>query len=185
MKLSEGLSVAGHDLAMLTTAGLNMGQLKSGCLKIGWLKIGGLIFLALLLSVPVQAQEPLVFENQQMQDRFDALTFELRCAVCQNQSLADSDAPLAHDLRREIHDMMMAGQSNEQIKQFMVDRYGDFVLYRPPVQANTWLLWLGPLLMLLIGGLVLRANIKKRSALLNDTNNLENTGAPENTRKPE
>ncbi len=149
----------------LNIAGLNMGSLRTGCL----------IALALFLSISVQAQEPLVFESPQMQDRFDALTFELRCAVCQNQSLADSDAPLAHDLRREIHTMMLAGQSDEQIKQFMVDRYGDFVLYRPPVQPNTWFLWLGPLLMLLIGGLVLRANLKKRSALLNATDDFEDT----------
>ena len=134
-----------------------------------------LMVLTLLLSLTAYAQEPLVFPNQQMQDRFDALTFELRCAVCQNQSLADSDAPLAHDLRREIHDMMIAGQSNEQIKKFMVDRYGDFVLYRPPVQANTWLLWLGPFILLIIGGLVLRSSIKKRTALLHDNNSSEDT----------
>ena len=143
------------------------------------MQLACLMVLALFLSLSVQAQEPLVFPNQQMQDRFEALTFELRCAVCQNQSLADSDAPLAHDLRREIHTMMSAGKSDEQIKTFMVDRYGDFVLYRPPVQPNTWFLWLGPLLMLLIGGLVLRANIKKRSALFNDTDDFEATRKPE------
>lgn len=147
------------------------------------LKTLGLFLLTFIIWLPsfTFAQEPLVFETQQMQDRFDALTFELRCAVCQNQSLADSDAPLAHDLRREIHGMMIEGQSDEQIKQFMVDRYGDFVLYRPPVQANTWLLWLGPLLMLIIGGMVLRANIKKRSALLavQETDNLQDTRPPE------
>lgn len=157
------------NMLSLRISGLNTGSLKTVCLMV----------LALFLSLSVQAQEPLVFANQQMQDRFDALTFELRCAVCQNQSLADSDAPLAHDLRREIHSMMMAGQSDEQIKKFMVDRYGDFVLYRPPVQPNTWLLWLGPLLMLLIGGLVLVANIKKRSTLLTATDDFEDTSKPE------
>lgn len=146
------------------------------------LKMVYLPMVALLLSLSVFAQEPLEFDNPQMQKRFETLTFELRCAVCQNQSLADSDAPLAHDLRREIHAMMMAGESDKQIKQFMVDRYGDFVLYRPPVQANTWLLWLGPALMLLIGALVLRASIKKRSALLahtQATDTTENTDSPE------
>ena len=140
-----------------------------------------LFVITLLLSLSSLAQEPLEFVTQQMQNRFEKLTFELRCAVCQNQSLADSDAPLAQDLRREIHSMMLDGMSDAQIKQFMVDRYGDFVLYRPPVQANTWLLWLGPLLMLIIGGLVLRANIKKRSALLTDqeTNHLQDTRPPE------
>ena len=115
-----------------------------------------------------QVQEPLVFESQQQQDRFDQLTKELRCLVCQNQNLADSDAPLAHDLRREVHAMLQTGQSDKQIKQFMVERYGDFVLYRPPVQTNTYLLWVAPLILLLGGALVLRSNIKKRSALLGD-----------------
>ena len=134
-------------------------------------------FLTLLLSLSVFAQkqdvqEPLIFESQQQQDRFDELTKELRCLVCQNQNLADSDAPLAHDLRREVHAMLQTGQSNEEIKQFMVERYGDFVLYRPPVQQNTYLLWLAPAVLLLIGALVLRSSIKKRAALLaNDEKN--------------
>ena len=131
-----------------------------------------IVILTLMVSFSVVAQvsevpEPLVFENQQQQERFDKLTLELRCLVCQNQNLADSDAPLAHDLRREVHQMLMSGQTNEQIKQFLVERYGDFVLYRPPVQKNTYLLWLAPLLLLLAGGLVLRSSIKKRSALMN------------------
>lgn len=128
--------------------------------------------LTLVVSFSAIAQvsevpEPLVFANQQQQERFDKLTLELRCLVCQNQNLADSDAPLAHDLRREVHQMLISGQSNEQIKQFLVERYGDFVLYRPPVQKNTYLLWLAPLLLLLAGGLILRSSIKKRSALMN------------------
>jgi len=139
--------------------------------------------LVLLLSFSAfaqlqQVQEPLVFETQQQQDRFDQLTKELRCLVCQNQNLADSDAPLAHDLRREVHAMLQTGQNDQQIKQFMVERYGDFVLYRPPVQTNTYLLWMAPLVLLLGGALVLRSNIKKRTALLgddqvNDKNNHE------------
>jgi len=111
-------------------------------------------------------QEPLLFANAQQQERFNKLTEELRCLVCQNQNLADSDAPLAHDLRREVHEMVLAGRTNEQVKEFLVTRYGDFVLYRPPVQKNTYLLWLAPLVLLLIGALVLRSSISKRSALL-------------------
>ena len=130
------------------------------------MKFSGLLILLLTLSVNVVAQEPLLFDNQQQQDRFEQLTQELRCLVCQNQNLADSDAPLAYDLRRELHKMLMAGQSNEQIKQFLVARYGDFVLYRPPLQKNTYLLWLAPLILLLGGALVLRSSINKRSALL-------------------
>ena len=129
------------------------------------MKFSGLLILLLTLSVNVVAQEPLLFDNQQQQDRFEQLTQELRCLVCQNQNLADSDAPLAYDLRRELHKMLMAGQSNEQIKQFLVARYGDFVLYRPPLQKNTYLLWLAPLILLLGGALILRSSINKRAAL--------------------
>jgi cytochrome c-type biogenesis protein CcmH len=130
-----------------------------------------LLFSASIAAQKTQTQEPMVFESQQQQDRFDQLTQELRCLVCQNQNLADSDAPLAHDLRREVHEMLQTGQSNEQIKQFLVARYGDFVLYRPPVQKNTYLLWLGPLVLLLAGALVVRSSIKKRSALLDQDQN--------------
>ena len=127
--------------------------------------------LTLFLSVSVLAQsspvqEPMVFDTQEQEDRFNQLTQELRCLVCQNQNLADSDALLAHDLRAEVHEMLLAGKSDDEIKQFMVERYGDFVLYRPPLQENTYLLWLAPLALLLIGGMVLRVNIKKRAALL-------------------
>jgi cytochrome c-type biogenesis protein CcmH len=130
-----------------------------------------ILFLAFAMTTSIFAQtapvqEPLVFENQEQQDRFNQLTEELRCLVCQNQTLADSDAQLAHDLRSEVHEMLLAGNSNDEIKQFMVERYGDFVLYRPPVQKNTYLLWLGPILLLLGGALILRSNVKKRSALL-------------------
>jgi cytochrome c-type biogenesis protein CcmH len=128
-------------------------------------------FLTLAVSLSVvaqtpQVQEPLVFENQAQQDRFDQLTKELRCLVCQNQNLADSDAQLAHDLRREVHDLLLTGRTNDEIKQFLVDRYGDFVLYRPPVQTNTYLLWIAPLILLLIGAWILRASIGKRSEML-------------------
>lgn len=130
-----------------------------------------ILVLTLTLSVSVLAQrapvqEPMVFDNPEQEERFKQLTLELRCLVCQNQNLADSDAQLAHDLRAEVHEMLMAGNTDEEIKTFMVERYGDFVLYRPPVQQNTYLLWVGPFVILLIGAIILRANIKKRSALL-------------------
>jgi len=130
-----------------------------------------IVLFLLIVSVSafaqkIAVQEPLIFANQQQQERFNKLTEELRCLVCQNQNLADSDAPLAHDLRREVHEMVLAGRTNQQIKEFLVTRYGDFVLYRPPVQKNTYLLWLAPLGLLLIGGLVLRSSVSKRSALL-------------------
>ena len=140
-------------------------------------KFSVIVFL-LVFSFSAFAQmsappEPLIFANQQQQERFDKLTQELRCLVCQNQNLADSDAPLAHDLRREVHEMLIAGRTNEQIKQFLVQRYGDFVLYRPPMQKNTYLLWLAPLILLLAGAWVLRLSIRKRTALL-DTDQQSN-----------
>jgi cytochrome c-type biogenesis protein CcmH len=115
----------------------------------------------------------MIFDNQEQEDRFNQLTQELRCLVCQNQNLADSDALLAHDLRAEVHEMLLAGNSNDEIKRFMVERYGDFVLYRPPVQQNTYLLWLAPLALLLIGAFILRINIKKRAVLLESDQNEE------------
>jgi len=108
-----------------------------------------ILVLTLTLSASVLAQrsdvqEPMVFQSKQQEERFNQLTRELRCLVCQNQNLADSDAQLAHDLRAEVHEMLVAGKSDDEIKLFMVERYGDFVLYRPPVQENTYLLWLAP-----------------------------------------
>ena len=135
-----------------------------------------IVLFLLIVSVSafaqkIAVQEPLIFANQQQQERFNKLTEELRCLVCQNQNLADSDATLAHDLRRKVHDMLLMGKTDDEIKKYMVDRYGDFVLYRPPVQQNTYLLWLAPLVMLLIGALILRSNIKKRKSLLDAGNN--------------
>ena len=137
-----------------------------------------ILVLTLILSFSAYAQnspiqEPMVFDTPQQEARFNQLTQELRCLVCQNQNLADSDAQLAHDLRAEVHEMLLAGKTDGEIKTFMVERYGDFVLYRPPVQQNTYLLWLAPLALLLIGALILRVNIKKRKSLLESTPNEE------------
>ena len=91
------------------------------------------------------------FDDPSEQERYERLIRDLRCLVCQNQSIADSNATLASDLRREVRDLMEAGQSDEQIHRFMTERYGDFVLYRPPVSPRTWLLWSAPVLLLLGG----------------------------------
>jgi cytochrome c-type biogenesis protein CcmH len=125
-----------------------------------------LMALLLLLAAPLLAQEPLVFKDDAQEMRFNDLTLELRCLVCQNQNLADSDAQLAQDLRREIYEMMMAGQSNDQIKAFMVDRYGDFVLYRPPMQGNTLALWILPIFLLFGGAVVVFLVIRSRNRKL-------------------
>ena len=95
--------------------------------------------------------------------RFKELIAEIRCLVCQNQSLADSDADLAHDLRQEVYDLMQTGQDNAQIVDFMVARYGDFVLYNPPVKPSTYLLWYGPFVLLTIGILLLIKTVRQRT----------------------
>jgi cytochrome c-type biogenesis protein CcmH len=116
---------------------------------------------ALVLMTPVRAEDPLIFTDAEQEARYQQLTAELRCLVCQNQNLADSDAPLAQDLRKEIFKMMQAGRSNDEIKQFLIDRYGDFVLYKPPVKSNTLALWLMPAFLLTVGALVLLVVVRK------------------------
>lgn len=119
----------------------------------------------LLCSYALFAAEPLVFSSPENEERFLHLTRELRCLVCQNQNLADSDAPLAADLRLEIKEMLEAGRSDDEIRTFLVDRYGDFVLYRPPLGGNSLALWLLPAALLLGGGAALLVAVKRRAAL--------------------
>lgn len=110
-----------------------------------------LVGLLLAWAAGAQAVEVREFDNAEQQARYERLIGELRCLVCQNQSLADSDADLARDLRDEVYGIIQSGKDEAQAIQFLTDRYGDFVLYRPPVRPVTWLLWTGPLLMLLGG----------------------------------
>ena len=114
-----------------------------------------MLLLALLTTLSVQAIEVRQFEDPAKQARYERLIEELRCLVCQNQSLADSDADLARDLRDEVYGIIQSGKDEQEAIRFLTDRYGDFVLYRPPVKPITWLLWIGPLLILLGGGLFL------------------------------
>ena len=102
------------------------------------------------------------FDNPEQEQIYKTLIKELRCLVCQNQNLADSNAELAQDLRKKIVEMIHAGKSEQEIIQYMVIRYGDFVLYRPPVNQRTWLLWFGPFLILLIGLFVLVMFVKRQ-----------------------
>lgn len=109
---------------------------------------------------------PLRFRDVAEEQRFHDLVAELRCVMCQNQSLADSNAQIAVDLRREVLALMREGRSDQEVRDFLVARYGEFVLYRPMVTAKTWLLWFGPLLFALGGGLVVwRLLRRNRSAL--------------------
>ncbi len=115
---------------------------------------------------PALAADPAVFrfEDAGSEARFQALTKELRCLVCQNQSLADSHAELAGDLRREVHAMMKAGKADREIVEFLVRRYGDFVLYRPPLDPRTAALWLGPIGLFLLAVLVGFIALRRRGA---------------------
>jgi len=104
-------------------------------------------------------------EEAALEKRARALEQELRCLVCQNQTLAESNAPLAIDLRNQVREQLAAGKSDEEVKSWLVARYGDFVLYRPPFKASTLLLWGGPFVFLLLGAfLLLRVTRKKRPA---------------------
>ncbi|MFC0679220.1 cytochrome c-type biogenesis protein CcmH [Lysobacter korlensis] len=127
-----------------------------------------LLGLLVALSGPAFAQPvtdpaPLQFADPVEERRFQSLVAELRCVMCQNQSLADSNAQIAVDLRREVLTLIREGRSDGEIRQFLVERYGEFVLYRPRVGAATWLLWFGPV-VLLIGGALVVARIVRRRA---------------------
>lgn len=111
------------------------------------------------------AEEQLEFQSSEQQALYDSLIIELRCLVCQNQNIADSNADLAKDLRNKTYELIQAGQSEAQIKQFMRERYGDFVLYNPPLDKKTWLLWIGPFVMLVIVLLLVGRFIKQQSQI--------------------
>jgi cytochrome c-type biogenesis protein CcmH len=115
-----------------------------------------------LISAPLAAIEPLQFADRAEEQRYQQLLRELRCLQCQNQSLADSGANVAGGLRQEIHRQMQAGRSDDEIKAFLVERYGEFVLYRPEVKSGTWLLWFGPFVILAGGAVALVLHLRKR-----------------------
>ena len=119
------------------------------------------------------------FADPAMQARYENLNRELRCLVCQNQSIADSNATLAQDLRREVRDMMAEGRDDADIRAFMTARYGDFVLYDPPLAPRTWLLWAAPGLLVMIGILAVVLVIRRRARNLGDeTDGLQGEGEP-------
>jgi len=118
----------------------------------------------LLVSADVQAfnSDTYTFADEVTEKRYQALTKELRCPKCQNQNLADSNSPIAADLRREVYELLMQGKADSEIVDFMVKRYGDFVLYRPRVSTMTYVLWFGPALLLLIGVIVVVMILRKK-----------------------
>lgn len=123
-----------------------------------WLMI--LLFLTTFVATAEEAR-PLA-ENPVIEGQMRRLSEELRCLVCQNQTLADSNAPLAEDLRNEIREMAAKGMSDQEIIDYLVARYGDFVRYRPPLKSSTALLWLGPFALLLVGGVGLIVILRQR-----------------------
>ncbi len=103
------------------------------------------------------------FDDPVLQQRYESINRELRCLVCQNQTIADSNATLAADLRREVREMIAAGRTDAEIREFMIERYGDFVLYRPRMTAGNFLLWAAPLLLLLGGAYVVVRVVRRRA----------------------
>lgn len=118
--------------------------------------------LSTMTALAVGLEEP--FADPVLEAEYQALINEVRCPMCQNQTIADSTAPIAADLRREIRELMAGGASRDEAAQFLVDRYGDFVLYRPPFQPTTWALWAAPIVLSVLGLLVFARTVRARSA---------------------
>ena len=123
------------------------------------------LLLALALGQAQAADTPFEFKDAATERRYQKLAAELRCLVCQNQSVAESKAGIAVDLRNQVREQVAAGKSDREIIDFMTNRYGDFVLYKPPVKATTVLLWFGPLLLLVVGGLAAWRILRARRTL--------------------
>ncbi len=116
------------------------------------IRLAGLFFCSVLALQALAVVETYDFDSEADRRRYNALIDELRCPKCQNQNLSGSDAPIAQDLRREVYRMIQAGDSDQEILNFMHRRYGDFVLYRPRLTLETLALWLGPAVLVLVGG---------------------------------
>lgn len=133
-------------------------------MKVRFAIVAGLLFAQLALAIDTAP----AFTDPAQQARYERVIRELRCLVCRSETIADSNATLAGDLRRQVREMMAAGKTDQEIFQHMVDRYGDYVLYKPPLAARTWLLWGGPIL-LLIGGAAIAVFVIARKSKLPDT----------------
>jgi cytochrome c-type biogenesis protein CcmH len=145
------------------------------------MKTVALSLMVVVLSLVQSAfafDSELAFEDPAMQERYENMTKLLRCPMCQNQAIADSPVGVAADLRRELREQMAAGRTDAEIMEFMTARYGDFILYNPPVNPKTWLLWAAPGLLLLIGLASAAVIIVRRSkGEMDDT--AEDTSNPE------
>lgn len=129
-----------------------------------------LLFVSMMMPTFASAKEAaLMADDPVLEERVMELAYELRCLVCQNQSLGDSHSDFAIDLRNEMREQMDQGKNDDQVIEFMVERYGDFIRFRPPVKSTTFLLWFGPLILLLIGAAVLFVNLKLRKRTVKTT----------------
>lgn len=128
--------------------------------------LAALLFLSMAFAA--QAIDPIQFKDAAEEARFQSLAKELRCLVCQNESLADSTAGLAQDLRRDLIGQIRSGADDKQIKTYLTDRYGDFILYKPPVKPTTWLLWFGPAAMFAVALFVLIRIVRRNGPVAGD-----------------
>jgi cytochrome c-type biogenesis protein CcmH len=132
---------------------------------IRWLFCLGFLVVALAAIRPAFAIDTTQFEDPELQERYLRMTHELRCMQCLNTSIADSQVNLAADLRREVYDLVKAGKSDDEIREFMVARYGEFILFRPLTNARNMWLWAGPFVFLAIGGIIAFRILRQRSKL--------------------
>lgn len=132
-------------------------------------RLFALLLVALALGTGWTKEATSLAEDPVVEQRMVAISEELRCLVCQNESLAASRAELAQDLRREVRTLIRQGRSDDQIRDFLVERYGDYVLYRPRVKPETWLLWAGPFLLMIIGVAILLVYLRRRNRVIDQT----------------
>lgn len=125
--------------------------------------LAGLVFLALASGFALAVTPDEMLEDPKLEARAEALSAQLRCMVCQNESIDESDAPLAHDIRVLVRQKILAGDSDAEIRAFLVARYGDFILLKPPFKPETFLLWTAPLLLLLAGGVAIALSFQRKT----------------------
>ena len=143
------------------------------------MRLAALVLASLFATTALAIDSGPAFEDPELQQRYDRLVYELRCLMCQNNNIADSNSMIASDLRREVRELIAQGKTDAEIRTYMTDRYGDFVLYRPPVTPRTWLLWAAPALFVL-GGLAAAVLIvvRRARAARNDPSALERDTDP-------
>ena len=127
-----------------------------------------ILFAVLAGGIAVAKDAAPLAEDPAIEKRLIAISEEMRCLVCQNESLAGSRAELAQDLRREVRKLLKEGKTDAEVREFMVSRYGDFVLYRPPVKPTTWVLWAGPFVLMIFGVAILIAYLRRRNREVKD-----------------